>query len=458
MDYKNKYKDALERARKLYEQGTITESLNYVFPELKESEDERIRKTLIENFKWFCGDYPETTKWGKDGDLLVKDIITWLEKQGEQNPANKVDTKYKVGDWIISNNKKSTYQVIEVKRGIYVIRDNVDNHEYHIGIEECEKSGRLWTIQDAKDGDVIVSQYNKPFIYNGIRDYFHIGSYCGISVDDNFQVATEKCHWTNNVNIYPSTKEQRELLFAKMKESGYEWDAEKKELKKEIIEPKFHEGDWVVQGCNILNIRCVGDKYYCFETVGGYVDDMLVSEIDSLYHLWTIADAKNGDVLYSKKHNLIWIYKDNKHYYASINLYYADIVSFDNEIVIPSNVCPANRVQKSILFRKMEEAGYEWDSKKKELKKIKGEPENYKQQVMSEMTNLVKDYIRQKPSCSKEDEKMVKDIQNRWKPSDEQIKAIRLARSFVVDDFSDHPTLSEILMELEKQLQKIKEE
>ena len=47
--------------------------------------------------------------------------------------------------------------------------------------------------------------------------------------------------------------------------------------------------------------------------------------------------------------------------------------------------------------------------------------------------------------------------QLQWKPSDEQIKAIRLARSFVVDDFSDHPTLSEILTELEEQLQKIKE-
>ena len=44
-----------------------------------------------------------------------------------------------------------------------------------------------------------------------------------------------------------------------------------------------------------------------------------------------------------------------------------------------------------------------------------------------------------------------------WKPSDEQIKAIRLARSFVTDDFGDNPTLSEILIELEKQLNKIKD-
>lgn len=44
-----------------------------------------------------------------------------------------------------------------------------------------------------------------------------------------------------------------------------------------------------------------------------------------------------------------------------------------------------------------------------------------------------------------------------WKPTDEQIEAIRCARSFVVDDFGEHPTLSEILMELEEQLRKIKE-
>ena len=51
MNYEKAYKDALERAKKLYEQGTITESLSYVFPELKESEDERIRKVLIDLVK-----------------------------------------------------------------------------------------------------------------------------------------------------------------------------------------------------------------------------------------------------------------------------------------------------------------------------------------------------------------------------------------------------------------------
>jgi lipid II:glycine glycyltransferase (peptidoglycan interpeptide bridge formation enzyme) len=33
-------------------------------------------------------------------------------------------------------------------------------------------------------------------------------------------------------HYHPANKEQRDTLFAKMEEAGYEWDAEKKELKK----------------------------------------------------------------------------------------------------------------------------------------------------------------------------------------------------------------------------------
>lgn len=45
------YDDALKMAKKLYEQGTITESLAYIFPELAESEDEKIRKGIISYLK-----------------------------------------------------------------------------------------------------------------------------------------------------------------------------------------------------------------------------------------------------------------------------------------------------------------------------------------------------------------------------------------------------------------------
>ena len=49
MDYEKKYKEALNWMRSIYPtmQGADREDAEHYFPELKESEDERIRKGLI---------------------------------------------------------------------------------------------------------------------------------------------------------------------------------------------------------------------------------------------------------------------------------------------------------------------------------------------------------------------------------------------------------------------------
>ena len=56
-------------------------------------------------------------------------------------------------------------------------------------------------------------------------------AYCGIDCGDAFHVSVEISWWADG-NIFPATKEQCDFLFQEMKEAGYEWDAEKKELKK----------------------------------------------------------------------------------------------------------------------------------------------------------------------------------------------------------------------------------
>ena len=78
MNYKRRYKLALERAKKLYEQGTITESLGFVFPELRESEDERVRKWLEELIEAM----PDNSIEFKE--LKRIDVLLWLERQGEK--------------------------------------------------------------------------------------------------------------------------------------------------------------------------------------------------------------------------------------------------------------------------------------------------------------------------------------------------------------------------------------
>lgn len=55
----------------LYENDVIE-----IFPELKESEDEKIKKDLIQ----WINEFPDTIWRGH----YKKDVIDWLEKQGEQ--------------------------------------------------------------------------------------------------------------------------------------------------------------------------------------------------------------------------------------------------------------------------------------------------------------------------------------------------------------------------------------
>ena len=78
--YKEKYEQALRVAQETYDkQPMYREWLEKMFPELKESEDERIRKWLIAQLK---------IKIGNNATLnnMIYKAIAWLEKQGEQKP------------------------------------------------------------------------------------------------------------------------------------------------------------------------------------------------------------------------------------------------------------------------------------------------------------------------------------------------------------------------------------
>lgn len=82
------YDEALEQARKFhrafvsgynYPAADIKASYEAIFPELKESKDERIRKELIKLLRNLFNNYSYFIK-----DPFYTECITWLEKQGEQ--------------------------------------------------------------------------------------------------------------------------------------------------------------------------------------------------------------------------------------------------------------------------------------------------------------------------------------------------------------------------------------
>jgi len=96
MDYEKAYKEALERAKKRFDAnptdgyvGYGNEILKEIFPELKESDDEKIREALIMYF----GDMQEDEPLGRG--ITNRDALVYLEKQKEQKPAEWSEEEHK---------------------------------------------------------------------------------------------------------------------------------------------------------------------------------------------------------------------------------------------------------------------------------------------------------------------------------------------------------------------------
>lgn len=290
-DYKKKYEDALSRAKEMCVMPIDKAAMEYVFPEL--NNDERVRRFLQDTF---AAQYLAKDQLGKWHGEPVTNILVWLEKvkdfdkqleeayknsdevqykrgydagylegmaaakkelekQGEQKSTDKAEPKFKVGDWIITKDKNvhkdySVCKIVEIENKRY----HLENGDY-LDKDTLEQYGyRLWTIQDAKAGDVLFQDLmcGKTFIYNGVNPDMAI-LYSFIISNDGKDVLPYHIGKPNtgigtieeNKNIiHPATKEQRELLFKKMAENGYAWDAEKKELSHKEVSKKSDKVEW----------------------------------------------------------------------------------------------------------------------------------------------------------------------------------------------------------------------
>lgn len=134
-----------------------------------------------------------------------------------------------------------------------------------------------------------------------------------------------------------------------------------------VVEPNFKVGDWITDGYLHCKISVVLDDRYIVDTKFSKRSAILF-KLENNYHLWTIQDAKKGDVLSSKDGRNILIFR-NLDTNTSFSSYYN--ISGRGEIGWSNNsFIPATKEQRDILFAKMHKAGYEWDIDKKELKKI----------------------------------------------------------------------------------------
>lgn len=138
--------------------------------------------------------------------------------------------KFKAGNWIVCWNR--TYQILDNK-STYIVRE-INGLETRYEHSTVDENGRLWTIEDAKDGDVLAYQ-DEIFLIElvGNNSVLYHCCFDGELVVHSFYAFIN----VDLIHVQPATKEQRDLLFAKMREAGYTWDEKKKELKK--IQPHY---------------------------------------------------------------------------------------------------------------------------------------------------------------------------------------------------------------------------
>lgn len=252
-------KDKLIQELGEYKVKYTQEVLEKYINNMSNKDDERLRKTTIAFLKDFA----------EQGYENAVECIDWIEKQGEQKPqgksaleaikeenvdnANKVEPKFKVGEWIASNlsNSSNLLRIIGIDETNYEVVTPQGSTGVP-SIRYIDKHFHLWTIEDVRDGNVLVCDIDKAeiggdveklpnivstiFIFKKLinsRDYIH--SYCHL-YDKRFLGLQRTMYYNSFVyNISPATKEQRDLLFKKIKEAGYGWDTEKKELKKKKV-------------------------------------------------------------------------------------------------------------------------------------------------------------------------------------------------------------------------------
>ena len=414
------YDKALEKAEKALEVcGTdkceTARQIFSLFPELKDSEDERIRKEIISAIK---EDWPGHTDW-----------IAWLEKQ--DNESVNIDIESMVSSYeqrLKSQGQGNLENNPLINMCVSAFRRGVENTLEELNLKKLEKQG----VQKSVDKEYTFKSI--PRLLDMIEPTDRVKSYCKKLIDS---LQTEG--YSVDAKIVGECLKQmngEKVAMAIM-------DTEKQDEQQPIdkVEPKFKVGDWITNGDYTWKIVEVKPLDYILQSQDGNIVDDTIFHVDEQFHLFTIQDAKDGDVLASELCDSIILFKginddNNIDFYCDYDFSEIDLpgdrFSVNNgqhygNVEDSKDFHPATKEQRDTLMKAVADAGYIFDFEKKELKKIEQEPAWSKEdeRMYRELHNL----IYSTPYCDsrKELSDWLKSLKDRctWKPSDEQMKALK---------------------------------
>ena len=240
----------------------------------------------------------------KDGDIVFyNDTIAIFKEWGDETLFRTYVTKYLCCDSLIDKNvplygksvrKEIRFATEEEKQKLFqAIKDN--GYKWNAETKTLDKRYHPWTINDAKDGDVLAinwyegdDYWEKIVIFKKYHNNDDVVGTCVEGYGNTFK--NGKLVWDAEVPFFsktwtgtlrPATKEQRDFLFQKIKEAGYEWNSETKTLKKL---PKFKIGD-KIRHKNDNTIRTINYIYH--DSYGLYDCHRILFEDQDEYELVT---------------------------------------------------------------------------------------------------------------------------------------------------------------------------
>lgn len=405
MNYEKAYKEALERAKESLKDGTISSNtisyIEEIFPELKESEDEKIRKWIIENIQ----ETLDVDGFFEGQKTMAKNAIAWLEKQGQVKYST-ISQHENITDKEHDNSLISKDERIR-KALIHLVNSN---KELSFGIDNYE--GIKWSDILAwleKQGE------QKP---NKVEPKFKIGDIVRLKDGDGLEWTVEEV--LNNGYYIIVCADRDDFI-----QLDDKWElVEQKPMDK--IEPKFKVGDKIqyLKGCGTI---------------------------------MTIEKVENGEYIFANNLGHTTIEDGNKWYLVERNHTWSEVD--ENAIqVLKGIVKHSNKINEKIYTMPLKEKLYDWLKSIKDRVQPKQECSEEDEERIKSIISVLDVQVCWDGATGKKGNPYQKEIdwlkslrpQNKWKPSDEQMHAFEQVYDWCNNNFASSETLTSLYNDLKK--------
>ena len=190
------YDEAKARMSKAYNSNRCTIGyMNEIFPDIEEREDERIRKAI---------GYAIGQSTHSDGTLIngvySEEALAWLKKQGEQKTVDEIAKE-------VCKNKESAMAFLKSagimnEKGELAEQYRQDEQKPADKVETKFKVGDVVTNKKSKDTVKIVQILHDSYCYSGWNGAATVHSDFSISEQDDWELVEQNPSWSEEDDIY----------------------------------------------------------------------------------------------------------------------------------------------------------------------------------------------------------------------------------------------------------------